>query len=77
MPPPEISIVAYPLPLPGSPEAPPTFNGRNVSSFLKRYKSMCDNYQIQEPIRIKRVSEYYKDNVAREIKAFITWKEKD
>jgi hypothetical protein len=65
-------IVMYPLPLSGSLRAPPTFNGRDVTSFLKKYESMCDIYQIQTPIRLKKVSEYYEDDVIREIKAFTT-----
>jgi hypothetical protein len=70
-------IVMHPLPLPGSPGAPPTFNGRDVTSFLKKYESMCDTYQIQTPMRLKKVSEYCEDDVAREIEAFTTWEEKD
>jgi hypothetical protein len=67
----------HPLPRPGSPGAPPTFNGRDVTSFLKKYESMCDTYLIQTPTRLKKVSEYYEDDVAKEIEAFTTWEEKD
>lgn len=35
----------HPLPLPGSPGAPSTFNGSNVTPFLRKYESMCDNYK--------------------------------
>jgi hypothetical protein len=65
-------IIIYSLPLPGSPEAPPTFNGKNVTSFLKKYESIYDIDQIQTPIRLKKVSEYYEDNIVREIEAFTT-----
>jgi hypothetical protein len=64
--------IMHPFPLPGTPEAPPTFNGRNVTSFLKKYESMCDNYQIQEHLRLKKVSEYCEDNIAWEIEGFAT-----
>jgi hypothetical protein len=53
------------------------FDGRNVTSFLRKYESMCDNYQIQEPLRLKKVSEYCEDNIAREIETFTTWEEQD
>jgi hypothetical protein len=77
IPPPEMLTVMHPLPLSGSPEAPPTFNGRNISSFLKKYESIYDNYQIQEAIRLKKVSKYCKDDITRKIEAFTTWEEKD
>ena len=70
-------IIAYPLPLAGTPGAPPTFDGRNVSSFLKKYASMCDNYGISAVKRVKRVSEYCTDEVARDVEAFAGWKDKD
>jgi hypothetical protein len=60
------------LPFLGLLEAPPTFNDRNVSFFLKKYEFIYNNYQIQEAIRLKKVSEYYKDDIIREIEAFTT-----
>jgi hypothetical protein len=72
-----VLVVMYLLLLSGSSGAPPTFNSRDVTSFLKKYESMCDNYQIQEPMKIKRVSEYCEDDIAREIEAFTIWEEKD
>jgi predicted aspartyl protease len=74
---PQMAGVVHPLPLPGAPGAPPTFNGRDVSSFLKKYESMCDNYQIEGPERLRRVSGYCEDDIARELEAFTTWEEKD
>jgi hypothetical protein len=65
-------IIMHPFPLSGSPGASSTFNGRDVTSFLKKYEFMCDTYQIQTPIRLKKVSEYYENNMAREIEAFTT-----
>jgi len=75
--PPQTAVIMHPLPLPGAPGAPPTFNGRNVTSFLKKYESMCDNYLIRVPVRLKRVTEYCEDDIAREIETFTTWEEKD
>jgi hypothetical protein len=69
--------IMHPFPLPGTPGAPPTFNGRNVTSFLKKYESMCDNYQIQEHLRLKKVSEYCENDIAWEIEGFATWEEKN
>jgi hypothetical protein len=64
--------IMYPFPLPGTPGAPPTFNGRNVTSFLKKYESIYDNYQIQEHLRLKKVLEYCEDDIAWEIEGFAT-----
>jgi hypothetical protein len=66
------SIIIHLFPLLNSPGAPPTFNGKDVTSFLKKYEFMCDIYQIQTPMRLKKVSEYYEDNIVREIEAFTT-----
>jgi hypothetical protein len=67
-----ISAIMYLFPQPGTPGAPPTFNGRNLTSFLKKYESMCDNYQIQEHLRRKKVLEYCEDNIVWEIEGFAT-----
>jgi hypothetical protein len=71
------TIIMHPLPFPGAPGAPPTFSGRNVTSFLKKYESMCDNYQIDAAARLKRVAEYCEDGIAWELEAFDAWIEKD
>jgi hypothetical protein len=63
-------VVIYSLSLPGSLKASPTFNDGDVTSFLKKYESICDIYQIQTPIKLKKVSEYYEDDTIREIEAF-------
>ena len=68
---PKIPIIIYPLPLSSAPGAPPIFNSKNATSFLKKYKSIYNNYYIQEAMKVKRVSKYYKDNITCEIKAFI------
>jgi hypothetical protein len=70
-------VIIHPLPFPGAPGAPPIFSGRNVISFLKKYESMCDNYQINTAARLKRVSKYYEDDIAWELEAFNAWVEKD
>jgi hypothetical protein len=69
---PEMLTVMHLLPLSGLSEAPPTFNNRNVSFFLKKYESICNNYQIQEAIRLKKMSKYCKDDITREIETFTT-----
>ena len=70
-------MVMHPLPLRGAPGAPPTFDGRNATSFLRRFESMCDNYQVQTPARLKRILEYCDDDVAREVECFSAWVSKD
>jgi hypothetical protein len=75
--PPQTTVIMHPLPFPGTPGAPPIFNGKNVTSFLKKYELMCDNYQIHTSARLKRVTEYCKDDIAWELEAFDAWIEKD
>jgi hypothetical protein len=71
-PPSQIMVVMYPLPFPGAPGATPTFDGRNVTLFLKKYESMRDNYQVQTALRPKKVLEYCENDIAREIEVFTT-----
>jgi hypothetical protein len=72
-----LPAIMHLFPLPGTPGAPPTFNGRNVTSFLKKYDFMCDKYQIQDSMRLKMVSEYCEDNMVWEIEGFAAWEEKN
>jgi hypothetical protein len=65
-------IVIYFLSFLGSLRVSLTFNGKDVTSFLKKYESICDIYQIQTLIRLKKVSEYYENNIIKEIEAFTT-----
>jgi hypothetical protein len=65
-------IVIHLFPLLNSSGASPTFNGKDVTSFLKKYEFMCDTYQIQTPIKLKKVSEYYENDMVKEIEAFTT-----
>ncbi len=36
---------------------------------------MCDNYQIQDSLKLKKVSGYCKHSIAREIEGFTMWAE--
>jgi hypothetical protein len=67
--------VVHPLPLLGTPGAPPAFDGRNVTSFLKKYESMCDNFGIQAETKARRVPEYCEDEIARYLEVYDAWKE--
>jgi len=69
--------VVHPLPLLGTPGAPAAFEGRNVSSFLKKFEAMCDNFGIDEETKVRRIPEYCDDDIGREVEAFETWKKKD
>jgi hypothetical protein len=70
-------MTMHPLRLPGTPGAPLAFNGRNVTSLLKKYESICDNYHVRSSVRLKRIPEYCKNDIARELEGFSTWEEKD
>ena len=69
--------VMHPLPLLGTPGAPAAFEGRNVSSFLKKFEAMCNNFGIDEETKVRRIQEYCEDDIGREVEAFETWKKKD
>ena len=51
-------------------EALLTFNKRNITIFLEKFKLIYNNIEIKIKIKTKRIPEYYKDNVARELKRF-------
>jgi hypothetical protein len=67
----------HPLPFPGTLGAPLAFNGRNVTLFLEKYESMCDNVGIGAETKARRIPEYCEDDVARELKGFDVWKVRD
>jgi hypothetical protein len=70
-------MAVHPLPLRGAPGAPSSFDGRNVSVFLKKYEAMCENYQVPTQARATKVADYCEDSIARELEGFFTWKEND
>ena len=46
------------------------FNKRNIIIFLEKFKLIYDNIEIKAKIKAKRISEYYENNIARELKRF-------
>ena len=45
--------------------------------FLKKFKLIYDNIKIKAKIKARRILEYYKNDVIRELKEFNKWKIKD
>ena len=51
-------------------EASLAFNKRNIIIFLKKFESIYDNVNLKIRTKIKRVLEYYNDDIAREMKEY-------
>ena len=62
--------VMHPLPLLGTPGAPAAFDGRNVSTFIRKYEAMCNNFGIPNSNKVERVPEYYNNNITRDLESF-------
>jgi len=50
------------------------FNRYNIIIFLEKFESIYDNISLKVRIKIRRVPEYYKDNIAREVRGYNIWK---
>ena len=61
---------SYPMPLINTPGAPPAFNKRDVTPFLRLFDTMCENYNIPPHMRVKRLTQYCTSGRAREIESF-------
>jgi hypothetical protein len=48
-----------------------------VTLFLERYEAMCDNVGIEAQTKARRITEYCEDDVARELKGFETWEQRN
>jgi hypothetical protein len=69
--------VMHPLPLLGTPGAPSAFDGRNVSTFIRKFEAMCNNFGVSNCNKARRIPEYCDDDVARDVESFATWKTGD
>ena len=67
-----VILIIYPFSFPGTFGALLAFNRYNVIIFLEKFESIYDNISLKVRIKIRRVPEYYKDNIAREIRRYDT-----
>jgi len=51
----------------GTPDIP-YFEGANISEFIEYFEDICDNYQVKNKIKIKRVPRYYTQIINQFIK---------
>ena len=65
-----VALVIYPLSFPGTSGALLVFNRYNITIFLKKFKSIYNNINLKIKTKVKRVLEYYKDNIAKEVKGY-------
>ena len=50
------------------------FNRYNIIIFLEKFESIYNNINLEIKTKVKRIPEYYKDNIAKEIRGYDTWK---
>ena len=67
-----VALVIYPLSFPGTSGALSAFNRRNIIIFLEKFESIYDNINFKAGIKIRRILEYYKDNMARKVRGYDT-----
>ena len=65
-----IVLVIYPFLFLGTFGALLVFNKYNIIIFLKKFKLIYNNIKIKIKIIARRILEYYKDNIAKELKGF-------
>jgi hypothetical protein len=58
-----ISSVMHSLSLLKIPETLTAFEECNITDFLKKFEAMCNNFGINDVIKVKRISEYYEDDI--------------
>ena len=68
---------SHPMPLLNTPGAPPAFDGRDATSFIRLFDTMCENYNIPSYLRVKRVTQYCTPSKAQEIEAFPSYLARD
>jgi len=64
------------IPLPDTPDTP-YFEGVNISEFIERFENICDNYQIRDKNKIKRVPRYYTQVIGQFIKEIKRYQDED
>ena len=66
-----LSVIQF-LPLLKTPEALTAFKEHNVTSFLKKYEAICNNFNIKEAVKVKKVLKYCENDIIYEVKSFKT-----
>ena len=63
-------MIIYCLLLLGISGASIAFDRRNISIFIRKYKAIYNNFSILNSNKIKRVPEYYNNNITRDLESF-------
>ena len=53
------------------------FEGINISEFIERFEDICDNYQVRDKIKIKRVPRYYTQVIGQFVKGMKEYQDQD
>src|SRR5437764_6774844 len=69
-----VILIIYPFSFPGTFGALLAFNRYNVIIFLEKFESIYDNISLKVGIKVRRVPEYCKDDMAREVRGYDAWK---
>ena len=67
-----IILVIYSLLFPGISGALLVFNRYNIIIFLEKFESIYNNINFKIRIKVRKVLEYYKDNIARKVRGYDT-----
>src|SRR6266536_3586413 len=64
------------MPLPGTPGIL-YFEGANISDFIERFEDICDDYQVRDKNKIKRVPRYYTQVISQFVKGIKKYQDED
>ena len=53
------------------------FEGANISEFIECFEDMCDDYQVRDKNKIKRVPRYYTQIINQFVKEIKKYQNKD
>ncbi len=53
------------------------FEGANISEFIERFENICDDYQVRDENKIKRVPRYYTQMINQFMKKMKEYQDED
>ena len=64
------------IPLPGTPDTL-YFEEVNISEFIEYFENICDDYQVRDENKIKRVPRYYTQVIGQFVKGIKKYQDED
>jgi hypothetical protein len=72
----KVAYLVYPMPLPGAQNAP-SFNGKDVTAFLRSYEGMCKGSHLPEEEYVERFADYCTPFVAAQVSSLEGYDDND